>query len=140
MKNKCAGCGKVIEDDEVSHWGHEPDCPNFNRKYRLSHNVVCDCDLHYHPECCPECKQELYGGRMFSLEVLVDNHLRYNHVPAISTVFVPCAIQAIEQANCQHYEKTIELPNGRILTVSNIIAELHLECFLEDNNYNDFEE
>jgi hypothetical protein len=59
MRRKCDGCGKefTAEEEISSHWGHEPDCPNFDESYLETHMLECDCDLWYHPQCCPNCKQ-----------------------------------------------------------------------------------
>ena len=58
MKQKCAGCNKVFTEKELgeTHWGHEQDCPNHDDAYLRNHMLECDCDLWYHPQCCPDCK------------------------------------------------------------------------------------
>lgn len=65
-----------------------------------------------------------------SLESAVTTHLRFNHFPSIDAVFVPVAMEAIERADADDWDSTIELPNKVVLTVSKIIEELHLDNFL----------
>lgn len=64
-------------------------------------------------------------------------HLRYNHVPAIPTVYVGAAQAAIEAAGAGALEKLITLEEGllingaRELKASELIEIMHLEDFLE---------
>ena len=61
-------------------------------------------------------------------------HLRGNHYPPISLVFVPVAEEAIDRANEGDWDSIIEMPNGKSLSVSKIIEGLHLESFLEEKD------
>jgi hypothetical protein len=60
-------------------------------------------------------------------------HLQANHYPPVSLVFIPLCIKAIEYANCKQWEKYIQLPNGKMVTVAKIVEGLHLEDFLKAN-------
>lgn len=57
MENElcCDVCGLPIGPDETPCWGHEEDCP---RKGNPDSDAICECDLNYHAECCPECNEE----------------------------------------------------------------------------------
>lgn len=50
----CSACHKPIEgkDYDDRHWGHEDGCPNKTKP----NSVDCFCDLEYHADCCPDCK------------------------------------------------------------------------------------
>lgn len=54
----CAACGEPITGDELDdrHWGHEPDC--LRRYDPDACGGECGCDLEYHADCCPDCKEE----------------------------------------------------------------------------------
>jgi len=69
---------------------------------------------------------------MFTIETMIGNHLQCNHYPPVSTVFVPTCIQAIDAANLEDWDAVIEMPNGKSLTVAEIIEGLHLDYFLEE--------
>jgi len=50
----CDGCGKGIDQDGDDYCTpHEEDCPNHDEE--AEEYVTCQCSLHYHNECCPEC-------------------------------------------------------------------------------------
>ena len=54
----CFVCRKPIVGDDLldCHDNHEENCPNSER--HLEGRIVdCDCDLHSHPWCCPDCNQ-----------------------------------------------------------------------------------
>ena len=63
-------------------------------------------------------------------EVAVAWHLQYNHYPPVNRVFVVVALEAIEKAEAGDWKAAIDMPNGRSLTVGEIIEGLHLESFL----------
>jgi hypothetical protein len=65
-----------------------------------------------------------------ALETQLYWHLTANHYPPINIVFMGSAIKAIELARQDEFDTIIELPNGKKLPVVTIIAELHLEPFL----------
>jgi len=50
----CDACGLPIVGDDYDnrHWGHEDGCPNKKKP----DSVDCCCDLEYHADCCPDCK------------------------------------------------------------------------------------
>lgn len=58
-------------------------------------------------------------------------HLKYNHYPPVSDTFLPTAEAAIDAANRGEWDTVLSLPNGKELTVSTIIEELHLRDFLD---------
>jgi hypothetical protein len=57
--------------------------------------------------------------------------LQSNHYPPIHSVFIPVAKRAIELANDGNWSQIIDMPNGRSLSVSSIIEQLHLDNFLD---------
>ena len=58
-------------------------------------------------------------------------HLRGNHYPPVHLDFLPAAKRAIELANENDFTTEIELPNGKILTVGEIVIGLHLDSFIQ---------
>lgn len=68
------------------------------------------------------------GG--FLYEVVLREHLAYNHFPPIDGVFIGSAMGAISRAEEDDWDSLIDLPNGVTLTVRQIIEELHLEDFI----------
>lgn len=78
---------------------------------------------------------EKIGG--FLRSVVIREHLRTNLYPPISPVFVAAAIEALNRARDQDWEREIELPNGRYLSARDIISGLHLEGFLETGEEGD---
>ena len=78
----------------------------------------------------------LQAEEMISLlkrEQALQWHLQYNHYPPVSLVFVPVAEIAIDKANAEEWEEIIKMPNGKELTVAEIVEGLHLESFLEQD-------
>ena len=78
----------------------------------------------------------LQAEEMISLlkrEQALQWHLQYNHYPPISLTFVPVAEIAIDKANAEEWEEIIKMPNGKELTVAEIVEGLHLESFLEQD-------
>ena len=78
----------------------------------------------------------LQAEEMISLlkqERALEWHLQYNHYPPISLAFVPVAGLAIDKANAEEWEEIIKMPNGKELTVAEIVEGLHLESFLEQD-------
>lgn len=69
---------------------------------------------------------------MIDLDTSLHYHLRHNHFPPVSAVFVDIAKQAIELANQGEYDTEIEMPNGITLEVRHIIEGLHLEFYLDE--------
>lgn len=64
-------------------------------------------------------------------EQAIEWHLRANCYPPVSLVFIPLAVDAINRANQGDWSSRMELPNGKILLVCQVIEGLHLEGFLE---------
>lgn len=62
-------------------------------------------------------------------------HLNQNHFPPIHEVFIESAMRAIDLANTNNWDARLVLPNGLERSVADIIEGLHLEEFLEDNEY-----
>ena len=65
------------------------------------------------------------------LGVKLEWHLRHNHYPPVHLSFIPVAKEAIEHANDEDWDHTIDMPNGLTRTVAHIIEGLHLGDFLE---------
>ncbi len=64
-------------------------------------------------------------------ELALRCHLIYNHFPRVSLEFLPIAQEALRLAREGDFATTLELPNGTRLPVAQIIADLHLEAFLD---------
>jgi len=75
--------------------------------------------------------QALEMKEVLELDQLLHWHLSYNHFPPIHRIFIESAKKAIELANQGDWEVEITLPNGNILSVSEIVGQLHLETFLD---------
>ena len=61
-------------------------------------------------------------------------HLQCNHYPPVNSVFIPVARDAIDRANREDYDTVLKMPNGKSLSVSQIIEGLHLDCFLDQED------
>jgi hypothetical protein len=59
-------------------------------------------------------------------------HLTSNHFPPVHTIFVDAAMEAVQLAADEDFDETIELPNGKVLAVTEIIDELHLWPFVDN--------
>ncbi len=46
-------CCPTCRSSAIRHWGHEDDCP---RRDDPDAADSCTCDIAYHAECCPDCK------------------------------------------------------------------------------------
>lgn len=75
-------------------------------------------------------------------------HLTANHYPPIHVCFVPIAKLAIDQAAVAAtedpavWDETIKMPNGRTMSVRDIVGGLHLWPFVEariESTGNDFQ-
>jgi len=62
---------------------------------------------------------------------MLEHHLCFNHFPPVSNVFVPVAERAIELANEEQWDELIAMPNGVVLSVGEIVDQLHLIDFVE---------
>ena len=67
---------------------------------------------------------------MFDRNVMLRYHLKHNHYPPVSVVFVVIAAEAIAAVEAEDWQRKIELPNGKIMTASEIVEELHLSSFI----------
>ena len=67
-----------------------------------------------------------------SQDELIAIHLESNHYPPVSIRFLPVAKRAIELANAGEWDEVIEMPNGKELSVSQIVKGLHLESFIRE--------
>jgi hypothetical protein len=63
-------------------------------------------------------------------------HLQSNHYPPVDPVFIDTAIAAIDCVNAGDYATLITMPNDITKSALDIVAELHLDFYL----YNDDEE
>ena len=69
------------------------------------------------------------------LTTAVTWHLRSNHYPPIHTDFVPVALKAIYLAGEGEYDAELEYPNGLVRTVAHTVEGLHLDAFIEGEEY-----
>jgi hypothetical protein len=65
------------------------------------------------------------------LETAVQWHLQHNHYPPVDLMFVPTVIEAIGLAQDEDWDAEIELPNGVVLSVGEIVDQLHLGAFVD---------
>lgn len=68
----CKVCGKPITTRGY-HWGHERRCPSYADD---SVAYSCDCDVNYHPRCCPACNPETEEGMIRRCLVSLRNQER----------------------------------------------------------------
>jgi hypothetical protein len=61
-------------------------------------------------------------------------HLQANHYPPIDPVFIDTAIWAIGKVQDEEYDDTMVMPNGITKTAQEIVEELHLDFYLEDDD------
>lgn len=71
-------------------------------------------------------------------DVALQWHLRSNHYPPVHEVFIPVAKRAIDIAvdateteDWDLCDEILELPNGRSLSVGEVIEGLHLQAFVD---------
>ena len=76
--------------------------------------------------------QALEMKEVLELDQLLHWHLQYNHFLPIHPIFIETAKKAIDLANHNDWDTQVTLPNGRILTVAEIVEQLHLESFLDN--------
>lgn len=79
----CDGCGLPFSEDEWDerHTEHEPECPA-----RADSEVWCECDLNYHPGCCPDCNPEVEFTKGAPASLL---HWRYEPLKKVYTIRDP---------------------------------------------------
>lgn len=58
----CDACGCLFTKEEWDnrHEGHKENCPNYGQELI---EEGCDCDVVYHADCCPECRDEQENER-----------------------------------------------------------------------------
>ena len=66
-------------------------------------------------------------------DVLMQYHLQHNIMPPIHSIFIPFALQAVDLYNNEDYDILIELPNNKILTAGQIVEELRLEAWINQD-------
>lgn len=80
---------------------------------------------------------ELVKQGTVPLEGALRWHLRGNHYPPVSPLFIPVCLRAIRKARAEQWEARVRLPPGRkingscFVAVSKIVEDLHLDAFLE---------
>jgi hypothetical protein len=79
-------------------------------------------------------KQAVDEGQI-SLAVAIGWHLGSNHFPPVPQVWVPVAIEAIDAANEDDWDRELHRPEGydqeSLIIVSEVIEGLHLDSFLD---------
>ena len=58
-------------------------------------------------------------------------HLRHNHFPSINLIFLPAIREALSATRNGESARRIMLPTGKVLTVAQIVEEVHLHAFLD---------
>lgn len=86
------------------------------------------------------------AGTLISYDMALELHLTSNHYPPVPRDFVPACKQAIQtfiiaaRSSEEHGEETVyeqltesmvELPNGKMMSVIDIVEALHLEAFID---------
>ena len=69
--------------------------------------------------------------RYLSEEQALVWHLQHNHYPPISLAFLPAVREALVAARRNDFDRRVPLPTGKNVTVADVIAEAHLEAFLD---------
>jgi len=59
-------------------------------------------------------------------------HLQFNHYPPIDEAFVATAKRAIELGNAGQWDREIETPRGDVKTARQIVEDLRLQEFIDD--------
>ncbi len=66
-----------------------------------------------------------------AMRTAVANHLRTNHVPPVHFDFVKPAMAAIMAGAQEEWDEQIELPNGIVMSASEVVDGLNLIPFVE---------
>lgn len=83
---------------------------------------------------------------MFTRRTMLEHHLQYDHYPPVPTGVIPFAEAALEMAADGRWDDVVTMPHGdngegtatlirpdgREVTVAELIEDLHLDGFLED--------
>lgn len=67
---------------------------------------------------------------MAGYDVALTFHLKSRHLPPIHDDFFPAIREAIDLARDEDYGTRLTLPNGVVLSVGDIVSQLHLEPFI----------
>ena len=74
-------------------------------------------------------------------DVALQIHLQNNHYPPIDLRFLPAVKRALKFARKGNWDHRIKLGNGKMLMVSQVVEQLRLDTFLEnDEEYQEMEE
>lgn len=73
-------------------------------------------------------------------QIALQHHLRHNHYPPVSAVFVPVALEAAQLVAGGSPQDLLTLPNGKRLPAGQIVEDLHLAFFVEALQTEDGEE
>ena len=66
--------------------------------------------------------------------IQLHNHLTHNFYPPIPHA-AKCAKEAIDAVNAGEHDKEIETPSGRKMLACEVIEELHLDYFIDQEMY-----
>lgn len=69
------------------------------------------------------------------LDTLLRIHLQGNHYPPVHPDFIPACKEAIAACNEENYNKKIKMCNGITKTAYEIVEGLHLDSFLDQEDY-----
>lgn len=78
---------------------------------------------------------EMVQNGELSMKDALHYHLQYNHYPPVHPSFIAIAEKAIQLANDDQWNEVIDMPNGKSLRVGDIVSGLHLEHFLDQDDY-----
>ena len=78
--------------------------------------------------------KELADEGAISLERALEYHLTANCYPPVHPAFIPVAVMAIHYYKDGDYDTIIALPNGKALTVYQIVEGLHLDAFVDEED------
>ena len=74
---------------------------------------------------------------MIDLRTSLYYHLQSNHYPPVHVIFIDAAIEAINFVNDGYPNNEIALPNGISKAAWEIVEELHLEFYLDNDEDDD---
>jgi hypothetical protein len=72
---------------------------------------------------------ELVEEGALQLRVAVLWHLESNHFPPVHRAFLQPALEAIEHARLDDWDHLIELPNGNVVSTTEVVDGLRLDSF-----------
>lgn len=71
-------------------------------------------------------------GDLTTLKGALAIHLQSNHYPPVHPIFIDTCVEAINYASCDDWHIEIEMPNGIVKTVAEIVEGLHLDAFIPE--------